>query len=90
MRNPATAHWRDSARMAKFFVVDARAAIPLLFFLLHIRLWTFMLAASITLFFAGMQKFGFTLPVFLRWVRVSLGGPIRYSHPWWTQYRNKR
>lgn len=87
MRNPETAHWRDSARMAKFFFVDARAAIPLLFFLLHIRLWTFLLALSITLFFATLQRFGFTLPVFMRWIRVFLGGNFRYSRPWWSKWR---
>jgi intracellular multiplication protein IcmT len=40
------AHWRDSARNAKFFVVDARIAWFLLLFLVHMRWWTFILATT--------------------------------------------
>ena len=87
MRNPATAHWRDSARTAKFFSIDARAALPLLLFLLHIKMWTFLLAIGVTLFFGLLQRFGFTLPVFFRWLRVMVGGKQRYAYPWWTRYR---
>jgi len=82
MRHPDTAHWRDSARTPMFFMVDAYSAIPLFVFLLHIRLWTFLLAVSICAFFMLLNKFGFTMPVFLRWIRAFFAGNIRSARSW--------
>lgn len=79
----ATAHWRDSARSARFFLVDARAAFPILLFLLHIRIWTAILAGVAIVFFGILEHFGFTVPVFLRYVRTVLSGPRKISQPWW-------
>ena len=86
MRNPDTVHWRDSARPAKFFFLDAYSAVPLVFLLLHIRLWTFILCASVCIFFGLLNKFGFTLPVFGRWLKTFLGGNQRAAHPWFNKY----
>lgn len=83
MRNPETAHWRDSARRPKFFMVDAYATFPLLLFLLHIKWWTFFLAIAAVAFFATLERFGFTVPVFFRWLKVFLIGNIRSARPWW-------
>jgi len=77
------AHLRDSARAARFFMIDARAAFPLLLFLLHIKLWTFVLAVIATLFFGILERYGFTLVVFWRWFRTSLVGRRKVSSPWW-------
>ena len=79
----STAHWRDSARSARFFVVDARAAFPLFLFLMHIRLWTGILVIVSAVFFGVLERYGFTVPVFLRWLRNLLAGPIKSSQPWW-------
>jgi len=76
-------HWRDSAYTARFFFVDARAAFPLLFFLLHIRLWTFILALSVMVFFALIEKYGLSLIVFGRWFRNFLAGSHKSADPWW-------
>lgn len=78
-----TAHWRDSARAAKIWGLDARAAFPFLLFLLHIRWWTFIVAIVTTVFFALLQRYGFTVPVFLRWLRSFMAGPRKLSRPWW-------
>ncbi|NKB47700.1 MAG: phosphoesterase [Legionellales bacterium] len=78
-------HWRDSARHPRFFLVDARAAFPLLLFLLHIRVWTAVLALIAVLFFALLEKFGFTMNVFLRWLRATLAGPKKISALWWSK-----
>ena len=77
------AHWRDSARPARFFLVDYRAAFPLLLFLLHIKLWTLGLAAFAMFVFAALEHYGFTVPVFLRLFRGWLAGPRKYARPWW-------
>jgi intracellular multiplication protein IcmT len=78
-----SAHWRDSARSARFFVVDARAAFPLFLFLMHIRVWTGALVILSAAFFTVLEYYGFTVPVFLRWLRGFLAGPIKSSRPWW-------
>jgi intracellular multiplication protein IcmT len=77
------AHWRDSARDVKFFVVDSKAAFPFLFFLLHMRMWTFTVALVMTLFFSILARFGFTIPIFWRWLRSFIAGSRRFSRPWW-------
>ena len=82
MRHPDTAHWRDSARTPMFFVIDAYSAIPLFVFLLHIRLWTFILACSVCAFFMILNKFGFSMPVFFRWLRAFFAGNVRLARSW--------
>ena len=77
------AHWRDSARPPRFFFIDARAAFPLLLFLLHIQVWTGAIALVSMLFFTVIERYGFTVPVFLRWFRSFLAGPHKLSTPWW-------
>lgn len=87
MRHPKTAHWRDSGRTPKLFFMDAYSAFPLLLFLLHIRLWTFGLACCVCAFFVVLNRFGFTVPVFLRWLRAFVAGNQRYAHLWITRKR---
>lgn len=70
-------HWRNTARSIRFFNVDARAAIFLLFFLIHIRLWTLILAVGAMGFFMILERFGLTLPLALRRFRVWLVGRRR-------------
>lgn len=78
-----TAHWRDSSRMARFFMVDARAAFPVFFFLMHIRVWTGLLGLISLIFFGIIEHYGFTVPVFLRWIRCVIAGPRKIAIPWW-------
>ena len=82
MRDPDNAHWRNSARQPRLFIMDAYAAFPFLLFLLHIRWWTFGLALLSALFFAILERVGFTIPVFRRWLRVFLAGSMRSARPW--------
>lgn len=78
-----SSHWRDSARSARFFMVDARASFPIFLFLMHIRVWTAVLVLVSAVFFGIVEHYGFTVPVFLRWMRTSLAGSIKSSQPWW-------
>lgn len=78
-------HWRDSARSARFFMIDYRAAFPLILFLLHIQWWSFFLAIGATFFFALLERFGFSVTVFLRWLRSTLAGPRKIAIPWWKE-----
>lgn len=78
-----TAHWRDSARSPRFFMIDARAAFAILLFLVHIQVWTGIIVIVNSIFFAILERYGFTVPVFFRWIRVFFAGPIKISRPWW-------
>ncbi len=80
---PSDAHWRDSARPTKFFIFDAKAAFPLLLFLLHIRMWTFIVAIIAWLFFTLLNYYGFSIEVFLRTIRTTLAGKRKVAIPWW-------
>lgn len=77
------ANWRDSARTPRFYFMDSLAALPLLLFFLHIRLWTFITVLVIILFLIILERFKFTLPVFKRWLLATLAGPLRVAKPWW-------
>jgi len=80
-----SAHWRDSARSARFFMVDARAAFPIFLFLMHIRVWTGMIVIFSAIFFGILEHYGFTVPVFLRWIRLFFAGSVKTATPWWRQ-----
>jgi intracellular multiplication protein IcmT len=81
----ATAHWRDSARVPRFFIVDARAAFPIFFWLLHISWWTGIPALIAILFFAALERYGYTVTVFMRMARTFMAGPRRYNIAWWQE-----
>ena len=79
------AHWRDSARPARFFMIDARSALPCLLFLMHIRWWTLWFFLGVTVFFAILERFGYTMTVFGRIIRSVLAGPRKLCRPWWRE-----
>jgi intracellular multiplication protein IcmT len=85
MQEPAAgAHWRDSARNAKLFFIDAKAAFPLLLFLIHIKLWTFIMVVVVMGFFTIINHFGYTMEVFSRILRSSIAGSRKMAIPWWS------
>lgn len=77
------AHWRDTARTIRFFIWDGNAAFPIVIFLMHITLWTFILAATLIAFFSLLNRYGFTPLVFWRWLRNMLAGSHKMAIPWW-------
>lgn len=77
------AHWRDSARPVRFWIIDYRATFPLLFLLVHIRIWTLVMAVMFIVFFSMIERYGFTVAVFLRWTRSFIAGPRKIAQPWW-------
>jgi len=87
MHVPPDAHWRDSARQARFFLVDYRTLFPLLVWLFIPSKTTFIVACVAVAFFFGLERYGFTVTVFLRWVRSTLAGRMRIAYPWWFKER---
>jgi len=82
-----SAHWRDSGRIPRFFIVDARSFYPLILFLMHVRLWTFMVALIVALFFGLIEHYGYSMTVFLRMLRTFFAGKVKVVRPWWRQER---
>lgn len=80
---PPGSHWRDSAREPRLFIIDAKAVFPLVFFLFYIRWWTFFVALFFTLFFSMLARYGFTISVFMRWLRAKIAGSRKMAKPWW-------
>lgn len=83
LKSVAQAHWRDSARPIKFFIWDGKAVFPMLLFLMHIQVWTFIIAFVAMMFFTILNRYGFSPIVFLRWFRNLCSGKRKLAIPWW-------
>lgn len=79
----AGTHWRDSARNVRFFMWDGKTAFPMLLLLLHISLWTLIIAVTATFFFTILRHYGYTIEVFCRRVRCLVSGPRKAAIAWW-------
>jgi len=74
-------HWRNTMHTIGAFGVDARAAVPLLLFLGHVRWWSFWLAMGSTVFFCALCWAGLSLPACARRIRSRLVGRARPAVP---------
>jgi intracellular multiplication protein IcmT len=63
--------------------VDYRACFPLLILLFHFSWATFVFAMVAILFFYLLERYGFTVAVFGRWLRSFVAGPRKIAQPWW-------
>jgi hypothetical protein len=71
-------HWRNSMKTARFiFNTDARAALFLLFFLVHMRFWTLGLCAFVMLVFYILEQRGLSFDAALRAFRYWIVGVHR-------------
>jgi intracellular multiplication protein IcmT len=67
-------HWRNSMKPARFFFLDARAAVPFVIMLLHLRLWTMIVATLTTMAFYILEQRGMNFAAALRGLRVWFVG----------------
>jgi intracellular multiplication protein IcmT len=65
-------HWRNSMKPARFFFMDARAAVPFVFAMLHLRWYTMVFAGITTLIFYFLEQRGLSFVAALRAFRVWL------------------
>ena len=77
------AHWRDTARPVKLWIVNSNATFPIVFALFHIRWWTMSLALAAVVALSVLEYYGFTIVVFGRYLRNLLAGSRRLAIPWW-------
>ena len=74
MTNELMTHWRDSAHFPRFFMLDARACLPFLIFLVHMRKETLMLSLAVVFFLAVLNRFNLSLSSFLLILRETITG----------------
>jgi len=74
--------WRNTALVARFFIFDARAVLPFVGFLAHIKWWTFGVAVFSFVLFGILERFGISVSVALRLLRSWIAGPVRYGVAW--------
>ena len=67
-------HWRDSSRTPRFFMIDARAAVFVMIFLLHPRLWSGVLCILSLVILSILDYFKLSLPVTFRLIRAMISG----------------
>ena len=70
-------HWRNTMKPVRFFALDARAVLPLLFCFLPFRLWKLPIGIAFTILFLLLERRGLTFPAALRAGRRWLVGHKR-------------
>ena len=80
--NP-NASWRDTARQPRLWIFNARALPPILVAMFHITYTTVGIAILCVIALQIMEYYGFTAPVFLRYLRSKAAGSRRVATPWW-------
>lgn len=71
------AHWRETSKPARFWKVDARAGVFVLFTLIHFRVWTVTLTALVLFLFWFLERRGMSLGSAFRALRAWLIGDHR-------------
>ncbi|WP_370632118.1 IcmT/TraK family protein [Gilliamella sp. ESL0441] len=79
--------WRHASKTPKLMGIPCISYISLFAWLLHMRMWTFLLSLIILICSALLAKFGITLSVFIRQIQHYLRGSRVTGRPWW--YRNR-
>jgi intracellular multiplication protein IcmT len=78
-------HWRNSMRPTRFFAFDSRAVLGVVLVIIHIRLWTIVLACIGILVFWFAERAGYSFDSACRRLRTLIIGPKRPS----TAFRSK-
>lgn len=80
-KEEAYIHWRDSARIPKFFTVDARAAVVVFVFFLRPNWYTLGVAVGFFVFLSLLDYFKIPLMVGLRIFMGGIGGKVKQRIP---------
>ena len=75
--------WRYTALPVKVAILDARACIPVLVFVLYWSWTTAYIAIAGVAFFTVISWFGLTVPAVVRVIRRGLVGGVRPAVPAW-------
>lgn len=80
-------HWRNTQKPVRFFFLDARAFVGILFYLVHARLWTLCLVLFSTFAFWMFERHGLTFASALRAIRSWMLGANRPATSRFTRRR---
>lgn len=69
-------YWRDTAQPLLLGFMSAYVTIPLMMFLLHIRLWTFLLLVATVIVMTVIERYGYSPPVALLALRARIAGRV--------------
>lgn len=69
--------WYNTARNPKFFIVDAKVAIFIVIFLVHMRMETFGLLILVFIFFYLLEMKKINFKIFLKLVRIFFSGKVK-------------
>ncbi len=75
-------HWRNSMKPVRFFALDARVALFLMFFMVHMRAWTFTLFIVMCILFWLLERKGLTFDASVRSFRTWILGANRPGLLW--------
>ncbi len=71
------AHWRNTQKPVRFFMLDARVFLGVMLFLVHARLWTLILVILMMFVFWLLERRGLTFDAALRAFRCWILGTNR-------------
>lgn len=82
IRSFISSQWWRSALQPKlnlmFAKVNGWVLVSLFLLILHPRIYTIVIVGFIIMFFAVLESFGMSMPVFFRRLRKSIAGKHRY------------
>ena len=76
-------NWQDTGRETRLWIMSSTTSFPLLLFLVNISWTTFFIVVATMVVFFVLEYYGFKAPVFLRFVRSLIAGPVKSARPWW-------
>lgn len=85
------ADWTQSVRGVHllWFPIPAYSALPILLWIMHARMWTFMLAICVCIVLAVLKAKGRTVPWVLRRFKCKLRGGVVLARPIWYRRRTQ-
>jgi len=75
-------HWRNTMKPVRFFMLDARVAIFLMLFIVHMRMWTFLTFVFVCVFFWLLERRGLGFGAAMRTFRTWILGKKRPAWLW--------
>ena len=79
--------WRNTMSPIRAYVIDARALVPLMVYLMHWSWATLYIALVGIALFSVLEWCGLTFPAAIRVVRRWIVGPVRAAIPAWKKRR---
>ena len=89
MEKSVSAEWNQAVRGTHllWLPIPAYAGMPILFWIMHARLWTFVLAITVCVVLSILKLKGRTVPWIVRRFKLWLRGGVVQARPVWYRRR---